>query len=945
MSRAQISTEYVFMVAFLLLIVGIMFVFSMQTAQETISANLVANSLNSLEKTIGEVYALGPDTQLYTEIDLPDSLVDSTVSGYSYGFKVNSLSGESNLLTEAKAELVGTLPTTSGRHLVRVRMRSDGKIELGKGLRIAPVKQSVSLFPGQSASMDFVAFNETYDSLSVDELWVGHQYKQNNILVQLVDSGNTVLCDQCFQSTSLASPISIASGDDFAFTANVSIPTGTASTSRAGPNYLRASNGIEGEYDFTVTVLEELGDVDIDLSTPPISPAGNPSNKSTLYFADAFPPETLYLAGAQQEQRGQIVVNISALNQAGQPANIKQAIQLFQIIDPNGVVVVELTGLDIPFSYTYTTTLSSPVGTYTVHVETDPTKTKNAVTKDSTFELTAANISMRECFEFQWLNTAISSDGLRLNDWLMRNACTSDPINITQMAIDIQNDQDGVLIRNVYFGGIPVFGEATGAPPQSPPAPFPIVGANLQPPYSLPASTTISANNKLEVTHPALNDEGEVITFTFYFQDGSQAYVTVPPFSAPPMNDADCIAVDMSSTKFTGTLPAGSEFGGFTIANNCEKPVTIVSTMVSLAKDPNNATQIIKLNYLGSDAWTGSALPSQTIVHSPVVIPSKSSWTNHAITTSQQISVSGQSITLTFGFPSGPTYTSPAWQPNLNLQSVCLVISHGNQPLGTHQESWATTNDVVADFSLTNTCPFPIQVIGLMANANNNPTPTTLTLVHLDSGVVAMPQWQTGNPGTPMPFSPPSNPLNILSGATITSNDLQFNASLMPPFYLTGTVMMADNSQKSFPPWPQTNMTAANCLTGFSNGTWDTSGTTYTGTNLTNPCSTSITIQTITVNDGSGNAGWKATTVNFGGGATEYFDAAGTGSPASLDITDFTIQGNGSATGNSLAFSSSSSVECKTITVDFQLADSTGAVSVLPGISIAPSSNPACSGG
>ena len=169
--------------------------------------------------------------------------------------------------------------------------------------------------------------------------------------------------------------------------------------------------------------------------------------------------------------------------------------------------------------------------------------------------------------------------------------------------------------------------------------------------------------------------------------------------------------------------------------------------------------------------------------------------------------------------------------------------------------------------------------------------------------------------------------------------------ALVPPFFLTGTVMRADNSQKSFPPWPQTNMTAANCLTGFSNGTWDTSGTTYTGTNLTNPCSTSITIQTITVNDGSGNAGWKATTVNFGGGATEYFDAAGTGSPASLDITDFTIQGNGSATGNSLAFSSSSSVECKTITVDFQLADSTGAVSVLPGISIAPSSNPACSGG
>ncbi len=927
MSKAQISTEYLVMITVLLVIVGVMFVFSLQTAQQTVGDNMVSNALNSLEKTINEVYALGPDTQLYAEIDLPESITNSTVSGKSFGFEVASLSGASNSLTEAKALLVGTLPKTPGKFLVRVRMRSDGKIEVGKGLHISPANSSVSLFPGEQGTIDLVAYNETYDTIYLNEFDIHQQFGfVSNITLQDL-SGNSIPVSTVLTGSNV---IAVPAGGDFQFRAVVTIPSGMTPGTIADPNYVKTTNGIEGEFDMTVTVKQELTDVSIGLGSVGAAPA--PANNSTIYFADAAPaPDTAYFVGPPSvQQSGIMTVNITALNQAGQPAAIAKGIKTFTITDPNGVQVVSLANQDIPFAYSFHTTVSTVTGTYTVYVETDPLYTKNTVIKTTQFAVTEKVLTMAECFEFAWLNTQFMPPGAEqtLMNWRMHNICATRMIQVDSLGVEVLNDLDAMQLMSINFGGTTVWG--AGAQPPSPPQPPSLASPVLTRdpagnPFMIPGNADFPSGNLVQFTNPFANDEGEQYKFKFNFTDGTN--FTTPQFSAPPTNDATCVSVDWTNAAFTATQPTGSEFGGFTISNSCEKPITLVSTVIDLAQNPNQA-MVRGLTYAGQPAYgpNGAAATSTTIPHTTSIkIPSKSSVSSNIVTTSVAINQSGQKVTLTLGFPSGPTY-STQWQPNLTLQSACIVFNQAS----THTEAQNGGNpDTISDFAFTNTCAASKSVVGLNIMVYNNPLPLMQNFINLQSNAFP-PQWMAGMGGGlgVDSFFPP---LTVPGGFSVTSNDLQFTSPgappgapyLMAPYYAIVTFIMGDFSRKSFT-WPQTNMQEKDCFRGFGGGTWDSTGLTYTGSSITNICDATkpIKITDVTVNDITGGANWMVTTFDLGGGSVEYFDSTGTKPGTNIDLVpDTTVSGNSSISGNSVTFTDQKSVQCRDTQVVFTFGD------------------------
>src|SRR3989338_1456599 len=245
------------MFTFLLLLVGLMFAFSLQTAQETVSGNMVSSSLQAVGKTIQEVYALGPDTQLYAEIDLPETVFGGFVSGKSYGFEVRGLAGDSKLLNEAKADLIGTLPKTPGRHLVRVRMRSDGKIEIGKGLRVTPAATGVSLFPGTSTSVLLMAINETNDTVYLNEFYVSNP-DVSVATLDIRDLEDTAFCTNCVGSYSVVPPVEIAPDEAYQFKEVVTSPEGATVGTITNQNYVRTENNLEGTFALTITVRPEV---------------------------------------------------------------------------------------------------------------------------------------------------------------------------------------------------------------------------------------------------------------------------------------------------------------------------------------------------------------------------------------------------------------------------------------------------------------------------------------------------------------------------------------------------------------------------------------------------------------------------------------------------------------------------------------------------------------
>ncbi len=941
------------MFTFLLLLVGLMFAFSLQTAQETVSGNMVSSSLQALGKTIQEVYALGPDTQLYAEIDLPETVFGGFVSGKSYGFEVRGLAGDSKLLDEAKADLIGTLPKTPGRHLVRVRMRSDGKIEIGKGLRVTPSATTVSLFPGTSTTAMYTALNETYATVYLSEFYINSQYLFVST-IDLLDLENNVLCDDCSGGEVLASSIEIPPDGDFQFKAVITVPDGMAPGTIANSNnYARTENNLEGTFALTVNVKPEVTDLTVDIGTPGIGATASNQNNRTIYFAEAGAPETAYFQGIpQQEQRGDVVFTVTSVP----AATIANGIKIFKITDPDGIEVVNLADRDIPFSYTFETSLSTKIGVYTAYLETNPTATKNTVTKTVQFEIVEAIVTDSECFVFDWLNTNFQPPGneTMIKDWKMENTCANPKtVDITKVLVTVNagsggTEDDGIRMMNLAFGGQPAWDAGFVGGPQLPGPPDLDIQGFRGTPYTIPGNTAITTGNVLMFDIPFPNDNGECWKFKFTFNDGGTK--ETPEFCAPPADDAQCITVDWSTMRFTNTAPAGSEITGFTLNNNCEKPVILSNTAVLLALNANNA-QVSRLTYAGTQAFNGFAPVNSTIPHQQnVTLNSKSSYNNNTLTFSAPISNLGESITLVLGFPSGPNkYTSPVWPFNFNLDASCLVIDHATtQIFSLGGPGW---NDDLADFSLTNICQMKtVNVMGVALNLLNNPQPLAWTLFDFGGGPPVEAGGAGGMLGAVNGLAVLSAlPFPIAAGQTAQYNDLQMIAmgGPGPPlvmglmYYFTGSLVMGDWSMARFPPWPQANMTQANCTNWQGSGSWDANGKVYTAPAITNICGNNTVIDKVLVNDLSGGGSYTLTTVNLKGGSTEYYDATGTGPGNQVDLTDVTVLANSSIQSNTFTFSATSSIKCRNTTIDLIFLDG----STFNGANIKDTSDPNCTGG
>ncbi|MBI5553701.1 MAG: hypothetical protein HY917_03065 [Candidatus Diapherotrites archaeon] len=126
--KGQVATEYLVMLAFLL--VAIVFVFSFALMSYRANSDVVSmkTSVNALAAAADQVYALGPGNTLFVEITVSDTvqsyaLSDRTVSYFAV------LSGESvEFFASAKANLSGELPLAPGRRLVKVASTASGVV-------------------------------------------------------------------------------------------------------------------------------------------------------------------------------------------------------------------------------------------------------------------------------------------------------------------------------------------------------------------------------------------------------------------------------------------------------------------------------------------------------------------------------------------------------------------------------------------------------------------------------------------------------------------------------------------------------------------------------------------------------------------------------------------------------------------------------------------------
>lgn len=127
--RAQISMEYLILIGLVFIAVIPLFYYAMTESGKNIQMNQANDIVNTLAKTADTVYALGPGSQKLVEITIPGGVESVTIVGNEISLKLRIFGGIADIYAETKANVTGTITTTSGIHHVTVKTLESGVVQ------------------------------------------------------------------------------------------------------------------------------------------------------------------------------------------------------------------------------------------------------------------------------------------------------------------------------------------------------------------------------------------------------------------------------------------------------------------------------------------------------------------------------------------------------------------------------------------------------------------------------------------------------------------------------------------------------------------------------------------------------------------------------------------------------------------------------------------------
>jgi len=131
-SRGQAAIEYMIIVGIALMLASPLILKAQSSIVElkTGSNAVVAqNSLNNLETAIETVHASGEPATRTFPIRLPKTLESTEVTQNALVIRLTTAEGRSTLTRSFEANLTGSLPSESGRHLVKTQAK-DGEVKI-----------------------------------------------------------------------------------------------------------------------------------------------------------------------------------------------------------------------------------------------------------------------------------------------------------------------------------------------------------------------------------------------------------------------------------------------------------------------------------------------------------------------------------------------------------------------------------------------------------------------------------------------------------------------------------------------------------------------------------------------------------------------------------------------------------------------------------------------
>ena len=124
--KAQVAIEYLIVASVVIGTAVTFFYYAATRSSESIVVSQAKESVEILSKTIRYIYASGPGAQTTVIIEIPTSIVDSYVRNNEIGFKIGVGGRVMDVYEITKVNVVGSLPTSPGRHVILVNYTATG---------------------------------------------------------------------------------------------------------------------------------------------------------------------------------------------------------------------------------------------------------------------------------------------------------------------------------------------------------------------------------------------------------------------------------------------------------------------------------------------------------------------------------------------------------------------------------------------------------------------------------------------------------------------------------------------------------------------------------------------------------------------------------------------------------------------------------------------------
>jgi hypothetical protein len=126
-TRGQAAMEYMVMLGFAIAIILPLWLYVNSSLSDTkgeLDVTYARVAVNKIKDAADSVYVQGPPASIYLDLDMPDNIESTSVSGREVQISLNTQGGLAEIYAVSISNLQGSLPTRPGR--IRVLVKSEG---------------------------------------------------------------------------------------------------------------------------------------------------------------------------------------------------------------------------------------------------------------------------------------------------------------------------------------------------------------------------------------------------------------------------------------------------------------------------------------------------------------------------------------------------------------------------------------------------------------------------------------------------------------------------------------------------------------------------------------------------------------------------------------------------------------------------------------------------